>query len=590
MKTPISPKVVLLGLVISTFSITGCTKEKPKKTPPKNPPVKPQRPAREPSMKEKTQKEAKAFLDAYFTDLEKLEKQQTTAYWKAANSGKKEDFAAFEKADLALKTLRSSTDRFKTIKTLLGKKQHLDPLTVRALEVAHLSFKANQLPKEVLSQLVKASTEIERTFSTFRGKIGKKKFSNNKLLAMLSKSRNSRKRRRAWLALKQVGDAVGPKIIALAKLRNEAAKKLGYKNFWEMKIRLQEHDPKKILSLFEELAKLTEKPFKEMKVKLDRELARKFRTRPARLRPWHYDNPFFQAPPPSAKVDLDVFYKEKKKEEIVEIAKTFFSDIGLPVEDILKRSDLYEREGKNQHAFCIAIDREGDVRTLVNIKPTSKWMDTLLHELGHALYYKHMNFELPYNLRDAAHILTTEGVAMLFGALAKNPQWLIGYAKSNPKKVKKLDSAILEQRRREQLIFTRWTLVMLHFEKALYENPDADLNKLWWDMVEKYQGLTRPKGRNAADWASKPHFTIAPVYYHNYMMGELFAAQLRATLAKKANHEGPSSKLSFTNRKDFGEYLKDKVFKPGMRKPWPVFVKESTGAPLTAKFFAAELK
>jgi len=541
-------------------------------------------------MKEKTQKEAKAFLDTYFTDLEKLEKQQATAYWKAANSGKKEDFAAFEKADLSLKTLRSSTERFQTIKTLMKKKQHLEPLTVRALEVAHLSFKENQLPKDMLGKLVKASTEIERIFSTFRGKIGKNNYSNNKLLAMLSKSRNSRKRRRAWLALKQVGDAVGPKIIALAKLRNKAAKKLGYKNFWEMKIRLQEHDPKKILSLFEELATLTEKPFKEMKTKLDRELSRKFRTRSSRLRPWHYDNPFFQAPPPSAKVDLDVFYNEKKKEEIVELAKKFFSDIGLPVEDILKRSDLYEREGKDQHAFCIAIDREGDVRTLVNIKPTAKWMDTLLHELGHALYYKHMDFDLPYNLRDAAHILTTEGVAMLFGALAKSPQWLIGYAKSNPKKVKKLESAILEQRRREQLIFTRWTLVMLHFEKALYENPDADLNKLWWDMVEKYQGLTRPKGRDAADWASKPHFTIAPVYYHNYMMGELFAAQLRATLAKKANHEGSPSKLSFNNRKDFGDYLKAEVFTPGMRKPWPVFVKESTGSPLTAKFFAAELK
>lgn len=164
------------------------------------------------------------------------------------------------------------------------------------------------------------------------------------------------------------------------------------------------------------------------------------------------------------------------------------------------------------------------------------------------------------------------------------------YASADEKRVKDAEGAILEQRRREQLIFTRWTLVMLNFEKALYENPDQDLNKFWWDTVEKYQRLHRPEGRNAADWAAKPHFTIAPVYYHNYMLGELFAAQLRATLAKMAKHEGPTSTLSFNGRKEFGKFLTEKVFKPGMRVKWPAFVKEATGEELTAKYFAAEVK
>ena len=41
--------------------------------------------------------------------------------------------------------------------------------------------------------------------------------------------------------------------------------------------------------------------------------------------------------------------------------------------------------------------------------------------------------------------------------------------------------------RNQLLIFSRWCQVMLRFEKAMYENPDQDLNKLWWDLVEKYQ-------------------------------------------------------------------------------------------------------
>jgi len=33
---------------------------------------------------------------------------------------------------------------------------------------------------------------------------------------------------------------------------------------------------------------------------------------------------------------------------------------------------------------------------------------------------------------------------------------------------------------REQLIFTRWAMVMYDFEKRLYTDPRQDLNSLWW--------------------------------------------------------------------------------------------------------------
>ena len=268
----------------------------------------------------------------------------------------------------------------------------------------------------------------------------------------------------------------------------------------------------------------------------------------------------------------------------------FFGDLGLPIEEIVARSDLYEREGKNQHAFCTDIDRAGDVRTLCNIKPTASWMDTMLHEQGHAVYSVAIDRSLPFNLRDSAHILTTEGIAMLIGSLASNPTWLIGYAGADPARVAEVERAILEQRRREQLIFARWTMVMLNFEKSMYEDPDQDLNTLWWDLVERFQHVQRPPDRDRPDWAAKPHFTIAPVYYHNYMLGELFAAQLRHVLADMVDHQGPTATLSFNGRKQFGKFLKEKVFEPGRSVPWPEFVKNVTGEDLTARHFAQEVQ
>ena len=228
-----------------------------------------------------------------------------------------------------------------------------------------------------------------------------------------------------------MGGVVAPRLRELAELRNQAARQLGFADYWDMQIRLQEHDPQQLLALFAELEQLTREPFTRMKANMDGQLARRFGIAPDQLMPWHYDNPFFQAAPPSDQVDLDEFFQQRSKEDIVEIARVFYRDVGLPVEEILRRSDLYEREGKDQHAFCTSIDRADDVRTLCNVKPTAEWMDTVLHELGHAVYDVGVDRNLPYNLREPAHAFTTEGVAMLFGALAKTPAWLVDYAQAD---------------------------------------------------------------------------------------------------------------------------------------------------------------
>jgi peptidyl-dipeptidase A len=66
-------------------------------------------------------------------------------------------------------------------------------------------------------------------------------------------------------------------------------------------------------------------------------------------------------------VDLNQLFADV---DVAELSEPGIRPDGLEVDDILARSDLYEREGKNQHAFCIRIDREGDTRILCNLRPT----------------------------------------------------------------------------------------------------------------------------------------------------------------------------------------------------------------------------
>jgi len=92
--------------------------------------------------------------------------------------------------------------------------------------------------------------------------------------------------------------------------------------------------------------------------------------------------------------------------------------------------------------------------------------------------------------------------------------------------------------------------------------------------VQRHQRVHRPDGRTAPDWAAKIHLAAAPVYYQNYLYGELFASQLDATLARRAG--------GLVDRTDAGALLARDVFAPGTSLRWDHLVERATGEPLTA--------
>ena len=130
---------------------------------------------------------------------------------------------------------------------------------------------------------------------------------------------------------------------------------------------------------------------------------------------------------------------------------------------------------------------------------------------------------------------------------------------------------------------------MFRFEKALYDDPEQDLNRLWWDLVEKYQELRRPEGRNEPDYASKIHIVSAPAYYHNYMMGELFASQVHHAIAREVLGGADPATAVYVGNQAVGEFMKRAVFAPGRTLDWNELTRHATGEELSPKAFAADL-
>lgn len=525
------------------------------------------------------------FIAGHLERVKPLQRESALAYWEAATTGNEEAYARSSELELKIREIYSDPDEFAFLRDLRESGSINDPLLVRQLQILYNAYLVNQIEPSLLKQIVELGTDIEKKFNTFRGTISGQKVTTNEIKEILKKEIASDKRKQAWLADKQVGPVVSDDLIRLIKLRNQAARTVGFEDFHTMTLASGEQDVKEVDEIFSELQELTDNPFSRIKGELDQILSGMYGVPADELMPWHYHDPFFQETPMVYELDLDPYYKER---DIKKLAQEFFSGIGMPVESIVARSDLYEREGKNPHAFCTDIDRLGDVRVLCNLKNNETWMETILHELGHGVYDLYHDPEVPYLLREPAHAFTTEAVAMFFGRLSRNPAWMQAMLDLSDAQRADIEKVSAKYAQLKQLIFARWAMVMYNFEKALYAEPDQDLNRLWWDMVKKYQMVNRPSNRDEPDWAAKIHFTIAPCYYHNYMLGELFASQLHNAMIHNVLKQDSDKGVGYVGQEEAGNFLRENILRAGKVYPWNEMIRKATGERLTAKYFVAQ--
>jgi peptidyl-dipeptidase A len=529
---------------------------------------------------------ARTFIAAYESTIRPMEIEVGRRWWDANTSGKEEVYRRKEEAETKLELRLSDPKTFAELKAI-KEGQVKDRVLAREIDVLYLQFLAKQVDPELLKQMVLKSNAIERAFNVYRPKLRGKELTDNEVRRVLRESKDSAERQAVWVESKRVGRIVEKDLKELVKLRNGAARKLGFGDYDKMQLALAEQSQEEVLRLFDELDALTRGPFRQAKAEIDAALAANCGLPASKLQPWHYQDPFFQESPAIFGQQNEAVYAGI---DILKTCRAFYDGIGLPVDDVIRRSDLYERPGKNPHGFCTDVDREGDVRVLCNIVPGRQWLATMVHELGHGVYSsKNIPRSLPYALRCESHPLTTEGVAIMYERFVDNPDWLKAMGVSVPEP-EKFRAAARKMRRNQLLIFSRWCQVMFRFEKELYGNPEQDLNKLWWDLVEKYQEVKRPEGRSEPDYASKIHIIIAPVYYHNYQMGELFASQVHHALVREVLGGGDPTAAVYVGNKAAGRFMVQRVFAPGRTLPWNQLTRHATGEQLNAKGFAEDLK
>jgi len=535
--------------------------------------------------------EATSLVRSFEAKIAPLETRSAISQWNLEVTGDEKYQSEYECLCLEVSTEYADKEFYDKAKGLLEKAEGGGDLR-RELEILKKRCARRQMSTRIIEETTRQSVALEACYNTFRAEVAGKRVTDNDIENCLLNSTDISAMEEVYRASKSIAlyrgtdDSLLPvheQIRAVVGLRNEGAREIGYENNYQMSVELGELGLEWLFTTLDKLAEASEEPFRTYKSGLDERLATKFGCSEKDLMPWHYGGQFFQLPPKAGEIDLDPIFADK---DVVELTIKTFDRLEIDIRPIIEQSSLYpgdpETSKKCQHAFCTSPDAPEDVRILCNAINNDRWMMVMLHEFGHGVDSAGLSSELPYFIRGHAHTLTTEAIALMMERHRYKSKWLqeiAGVERSQADAIQSKAASIMAVK---HLVFTRWVMVMCHFERALYERPDdPDLDGYWWDLVEKFQGLRRPDSESKPDWASKIHLAGSPAYYQNYLLGEVFGAQLEDYIDE--NFGGVAL------NPDAGRFLNEKMFANGARWLWRDLLKNLTGSDLRLEPFIQKL-
>ena len=106
----------------------------------------------------------------------------------------------------------------------------------------YLLYLEKQVDPELLKKMVAKANAVEKAFNVYRAKVDGKEMTDSEVRKVLKESNDSARRKAVWEASKGVGGVVEADLKELVKLRNEAAVKLGFKNYHALQLYLNEQD------------------------------------------------------------------------------------------------------------------------------------------------------------------------------------------------------------------------------------------------------------------------------------------------------------------------------------------------------------
>ncbi|HWV38378.1 MAG TPA: M2 family metallopeptidase [Vulgatibacter sp.] len=286
----------------------------------------------------------------------------------------------------------------------------------------------------------------------------------------------------------------------------------------------------------------------------------------------------------AAALDVDAALKRKKYDalKMAKLGESFFTSLGLKAlpETFWTRSMLTQPRDRDVvcHASAWDITSAGDVRIKMCIRPTEEDLITIHHELGHNYYYQHYD-TLPILFQDGANDGFHEAIGDAI-ALSITPAYLkqVGLLSRVPADDEGLINVQMKKAL-EKVAFLPFGKLIDQWRWDVFSGKTTpeNYNQAWWDLRERYQGVSAPVARTEADFDPGAKFHIpANVPYTRYFIAHIVQFQFHKALCEAAGFEGPLHECSIYGSAEAGEKLRA-MLAMGASKPWPDAMEAMTG-------------
>jgi peptidyl-dipeptidase A len=487
-------------------------------------------------------------------------------------------------------------------------KEQLDASTSRSLMLLKLGVSA-PAPADAAkrSELATLSTELDAMYGEGKycppgtNKDGRKADCRNldDLGETIATSRNYEDLTEAWTGWHTISKPMRPKYQRFVELANEGAKELGFEDLgvlWRSRYDLPAKDfEKEAARLYSQVEPL----YKDLHCYARNRLQKRYgkdkvpdgKPIPAHLlgnlwaQQWNrvYDD--LLKPYPAASIESADRMLQKDKWDAVRMtrsAENFYTSIGFPAlpQSFWERSMLTRPRDREVvcHASAWDMDNKDDVRIKMCIKPIEEDLFTVYHELGHVYYYIWYK-DQPILFQDGAHDGFHEAIGDAIN-LSVTPAYLrkIGLVGDvTPSK-----EAIINQQMKmalDKIAFLPFGKLIDEWRWGVFDGriKPADYNKAWWELREKYQGVSAPVARTEEDFDPGAKYHIpGNTPYTRYFLSFILQFQFHKALCDAAGYQGPLNECSIFGSTEAGKKY-GAMLAQGASQPWQETMQELTG-------------
>ena len=547
------------------------------------------------------QQEVQSYLDNYNKEFQKFAYEYNKGDWALNTHIVEGDTVTSRQAQEAQEQyarFTGSKENIEKATEYLKQKDKLTGLQVKQLNrILYLAAKNPQTVSELVKEKIVADTKQTEILYGYDFKLDGKSITPNQIDDMLADETNLSKRLKVWEASKEVGVELKDGLANLQKLRNETVQALGYKDFFQYQVSDYGMTVEEMNQLCENMIRDIWPLYRELHTWARYTLAAKYGAKvpdmlPAQWLPNRWGQEW-QRMINAEGLNVDDQLSKYSGEWVVKKGEEFYVSLGFPnlPQSFWDLSSLYPVAPdagykKNTHASAWHMDYDKDVRSLMSVIPNTTWWSTSLHELGHIYYYiSYSNPGVPIILREGANRGFHEAVGSMIGLASLQTPFLIEMGLMN-KDFKVDDTQALLKEALEYIPFIPWSAgVMTEFEHQLYSNnlPEDQYNKMWWELVKKYQGIIppEPRGEEFCDAATKTHINDDAAQYYDYAISYVLLFQFHNYIAAQILKQDPHS-TNYYGSKEVGKWMYD-LLSPGATVDWKELLKKSTGSEMTAK-------